>query len=380
MIKWLFKYGLVIFLFNTVLLNIESTFNIGNIIFVSIMGLFFISLLINPLKVKTILFHKAFLFLLFLNLINLTYFLFSHSIFDFDAIKFMISRGIQFSIISVSIYFNYEYYKDKFLDHIIYLVFGIVIISFFLDPFIFSGRYMGIIWNENMLAAFTITAFSILLLKNKKQTNFDYFVLFTFLLISLSTGSRLVLVALVLVFIMKYGFSLRNIIYTVLSLVITLIIISYNLDTSLNRFVSQSLFNDRVFQYQYAYETLLKKLFLGYGLDKYAYIDLDLVPDYVFQTHSVIGAHNGYLAFLTQYGIIFGGVVLFIIFKKSLQVYYYFRKSTEFERVYIFIIIYTLLASLFEVFMTGINDFNTILFWFSLSFLSYSKYKQLNEN
>ena len=380
MIKWLFKYGLVIFLFNTVLLNIESTFNIGNIIFVSIMGLFFISLLINPLKVKTILFHKAFLFLLFLNLINLTYFLFSHSIFDFDAIKFMISRGIQFSIISVSIYFNYEYYKDKFLDHIIYLVFGIVIISFFLDPFIFSGRYMGIIWNENMLAAFTITAFSILLLKNKKQTNFDYFVLFTFLLISLSTGSRLVLVALVLVFLMKYGFSLRNIIYTVLSLVITLIIISYNLDTSLNRFVSQSLFNDRVFQYQYAYETLLKKLFLGYGLDKYAYIDLDLVPDYVFQTHSVIGAHNGYLAFLTQYGIIFGGVVLFIIFKKSLQVYYYFRKSTEFERVYIFIIIYTLLASLFEVFMTGINDFNTILFWFSLSFLSYSKYKQLNEN
>ena len=380
MIKWLFKYGLVIFLFNTVLLNIEFTFNIGNIIFVSLMGLFFISLLINPLKIKTILFHKAFLFLLFINLINLTYFLFSHSIFDYDAIKFLISRGMQFSIISVSIYFNYEYYKDKFLDHIVYLVFGIVVISFFLDPFIFSGRYMGIIWNENMLAAFTITAFSILLLKNKKQTNFDFFILFIFLLISLSTGSRLVLVALGLVFLMKYGFSLRNIIYTVLSLMITLIIISYNLDTSLNRFVSQSLFNDRIFQYQYAYETLLKKLFLGYGLDKYAYIDLDLVPAYVFQTHSVIGAHNGYLAFLTQYGILFGGAVIFIIFKKSIQVYYYFRKSTEFERVYIFIIIYTLIASLFEVFMTGINDFNTILFWFSLSFLSYSKYKQVNDN
>ena len=88
-----------------------------------------------------------------------------------------------------------------------------------------------------MLGAFTITAFSILLLKNNKRTNLDYIMLFTFIIFSLSTGSRLVLVALGLVFLMKYGFSLRNIIYTVLSLIITLFIVSYNLDTSINRFV-----------------------------------------------------------------------------------------------------------------------------------------------
>jgi len=380
MIKWLFKYGLVIFLFNTVLLNIESTFNIGSLVFISLMVILLISLIINPLQIKTILFHKAFLFFLSINLINLLYFLFFHSIFDYEAIKFLISKGLQFSIISVSIYFNYEYYRDKFLDHIVYLVFGIVVFSFLLDPFIFAGRYMGIIWNENMLAAFAITAFSILLLKNNKRTNLDYIMLFSFLVISLSTGSRLVLVALGLVFLMKYGFSLRNIIYTILSLIITLFVISYNLDTSINRFVTQSLFNDRIFQYQYAYETLLKKPFLGYGLDKYAYIDLSLVPEYVFQTHTIVGAHNGYLAYLTQYGFIFGGIVIFIIFKESFQVYSYFSKNTENERIYLFIIIYTLIATLFEVFMTGINDFNTILFWFSLAFLSFSKYKQLNEN
>ena len=380
MIKWLFKYAAVIFLFNTVLLNIEFTFNIGSMVFVTLMGTFLISLLINPLQIKTILFHKAFLFLLSINLINLLYFLFFHSVFDLEAIKFLISKGLQFSIISVSIYFNYEYYRDKFFDHIVYLVFGIILFSFLLDPFIFAGRYMGIIWNENMLAAFTITAFSILLLKDNKRTNLDYIMLFSFLVISLSTGSRLVLVALGLVFLMKYGFSLRNVIYTIFSLIITLFIISYNLDTSLNRFVSQSLFNDRIFQYQYAYETLMNKLFFGYGLDKYAYIDLTLVPEYVFQTHSIIGAHNGYLAFLTQYGIIFGGVVIFIIFKESFQIFSYFRKKKGHERIHIFIIIYTLIASLFEVFMTGINDFNTIMFWFSLAFLSFSKYKQVNES
>ena len=379
MIKWLFKYGAVIFLFNTVLLNIPSTIFIGDLIFVSLMVILLFSLIINPVQIKNILFHKAFLFFLIINFINLLYFLLFHSIFDYEAVKFMISKGLQFSIISVSIYFNYEYYKDRFLSHIVYLVFGIVVFSFLLDPFIFAGRYSGIIWNENMLGAFTITAFSILLLKNNKRTNLDYIMLFTFIVISLSTGSRSILVALGLVFLMKYGFSSRNIIYTVLSLMITLIIGSYNLDTSLNRFVSQSLFNDRIFQYQYAYETIINKPLLGYGLDKYAYIDLSLVPNYIKST-TIMGAHNGYLAFITQYGILIGGAIIFIILKKSFQIYSYFRNNVEYQKIYIFIIIYTLIASLFEVFITGINDFNTILFWFSLAFLSYSKYKQVNEN
>ena len=318
MIKWLFKYSLVIFLFNTVLLNIESTFEIGNLIFIFLMGIFLFFLLINPIQIRAILFHKAFLFLLIINVTNLLYFIFFHSIFDYEAIKFLVSRGLQFSIISVSIYFNYEYYKSNFLSHVVYLVFGIVVLSLLLDPFIFSGRYMGIIWNENMLAAFTITAFSIILLKNDKQTNLDYIMLLSFLIISLSTGSRLVLVAIGLVFLMKYGFSFRNVIYTMLSLIITSIIISYNLDTSLNRFVTQSLFNDRILQYKFAYETFLMKPFFGHGLDKYSYIDLSLVSSYI-KSITIMGAHNGYLAFLTQYGILFGVVVLSIIFKKSFQ-------------------------------------------------------------
>ena len=379
MIKWLFKYGAAIFLFNTVLLNIESTYDIGSLIFLSLMGIFLFLLLINPIQIKTILFHKAFLFLLIINFINLFYFLLFHSIFDFEAIKFMFSKGMQFSIISVSIYFNYEYYKDKFLNHIVYLFFGVIVFSFLLDPFIFSGRYTGIIWNPNMLSAFTVIAFSILLLKDNKRTNLDSFILFSFLIITLSTGSRLALIAIVLVLLMKYGFTKRNIVYAVISLLITLIIVSINLDTSINRFVAQSLFNDRVLQYQYAYETFINKPLFGYGLDKYAYIDLSIVPNYV-KSLTVMGAHNGYLAFLTQYGILFGGAVIFIIFKKSIQIYSYFLKSKEFERIYLFIIFYTLIASLFEAFMTGINDFNTILFWFSLAFLSFSKFKRDNEN
>ena len=74
MIKWLFKYAAVIFLFNTVLLNIEFTFDLGNLIFISLMGIFLFFLIINPMQIKIILFHKAFLFFLIINFINLLYF------------------------------------------------------------------------------------------------------------------------------------------------------------------------------------------------------------------------------------------------------------------------------------------------------------------
>ena len=57
MIKWLFKYGAVIFLFNTVLLNIPSTIFIGDIIFVSLMVILLFSLIINPVQIKNILIH-----------------------------------------------------------------------------------------------------------------------------------------------------------------------------------------------------------------------------------------------------------------------------------------------------------------------------------
>ena len=144
----------------------------------------------------------------------------------------------------------------------------------------------------------------------------------------------------------------------------------------MNRFASQSLFNDRILQYQYAYQTLVNKPLFGYGLDKYAFIDMSLVPTYL--KHTIMGAHNGYLAILAQCGILFGGIFLFIVLKKSLQVFLYFKSRKSFERAFLFIIIYTLLASFFETLMTGINEFNTILFWISLSILSYSKFEEEN--
>ena len=164
--------------------------------------------------------------------------------------------------------------------------------------------------------------------------------------------------------------------YAFFALLVSLFILSINLETSINRFAEQGLFNDRVLQFEYAYLSMKEQLITGYGLDKYAYIDKSLVPTHLKDI--IIGAHNGYLAILVQYGVIFGSLILFLIFKKSIQAYSYFKNRNGFEAVYLFIVGYTLIASIYESLITGINEFTTILFWFSLAILSYSKFKEEN--
>ena len=372
MIKWLFKYGAFIFLFNTIFLSIESTFGLGGQIFLVLMGLYSFVLLINPKQIKKIIFHKAFSFFLILNIVNLSYFLLFHSLSDLEAVKYMLARGVQFSIISFSVYYNFEYYKNKFLEHLAYIIFGVIVISLVTNPNIFIGRYNGIIWNPNTLAFFSTIGFAAVLLNYNKRKNFDYFLLFVFFVIALSTGSRGVLIAIPLAFFFKFGFSIRNVIYASFAFLAYLLINTMQVDTSVNRFAEQSLFNDRLLQYQYAYETFLTKPLFGYGLDKYAYIDKSLVPSHL-KGH-IISAHNGYLAILVQYGSIFGFLVLGIIFYHSFSFFNKDNLKNPENRFYSYIIAYTLLASVYETLLTGINFFSTILFWLALAILSYSKF------
>ena len=200
-----------------------------------------------------------------------------------------------------------------------------------------------------------------------------------FLIISIATGSRGVLVGVVLAFVIRYGFSIRNIFYTVIGIITFLLIINLNFDTSLNRFGAQSLLNDRWIQFYYAFETFLQKPYSGWGLDKYAFIDKSIIPYYLRGV--IIGAHNGYLAILVQYGVLFATLIFYIIFSKSYSLLNYFRKTrVGYTAIYSFIIIYTLTASIYESLMTGINEFHTILFWFSLAILSYSKISKVDED
>lgn len=243
MISWLFKYGVVVLVFNTILLSIKSTFTIGQQVFLSLMIFYSFALLINPSQLKKVILNKSFTFLLILNIINLVYFVFFHTINDVNALQYLLARIVQFSIVSFSVYFSFNYYKDYFLNHIVYFVFATIIIGLFVNPNILEGRYSGVIWNANMLASFSMVAFSIVFLKKTSFSSFfRLFSMLLFLIVALSTGSRGVILALALLFIFKYGLTLKNIAYSLILLSFYFIILNFQFDTSFNRFAEQDLF------------------------------------------------------------------------------------------------------------------------------------------
>jgi len=374
MIQWFFKYGYVVFLLNTILYSISGIpFFIPQTLFLSIMFLGILFLVINPIQIKEVLFHKSFTFLFLLNLINFSYFFIFDDINSQSSFEYLMARFMQFSLISLSIYHNLEYFKKKFFDHVLFCIYILIFLSLILYPDIFAGRYSGIIWNPNMMGSFTTIGFAILLLKEEKKTNFQFFLMGILLIITMATGSRGVIIGIVLSFVLKFGFSLRNITYAVMALIAFIIVSSTNLDTSINRIASQSLFNDRTEQLQNAIENIMKKPWVGYGLSKYSG---DPNPEKRLDEFGtqIMTAHNGYLSLFIQLGFIFGFLTLLIIFKKSYAGLMFLRNETGYIRIYSFIVLYTLIASNFESLITGINEFQTILFWFSLSILSYSKF------
>ena len=376
MIAWFYKYGFVLLLLNTILYSIpETNITIAPTIFYFLMGTGLILLIINPSQIKDVIFHRSFLFLLLISLVNLVYFLFFESEFNQDSLEFLMARFVQFSLISLSIYHNYDYYKKKFSSLIIKVISIIVVLGLFVDPDLLSGRYYGIIWNPNMLASLSVLAFSFVLMKNEKRTNLDVLLLILFFIVSIATGSRLALLIITVSFIYKFGLSIRNVFYAIIGFILLFLISSIDLNTSFNRFSSQDILNDRTDQFNFAINNLEKEFWFGYGLSEYSGLpsNVDVPEEY---QGLLIASHNGYLSIFLQYGIIFGFFIILIIMRKSLMLSSYFIRKEQKDNIFLFIVILTLIASMFETLLTGINEFHTILFWFSLSYLSYSKYLQ----
>ena len=253
MIRWFIKYGFVLLLFNTIFYSIDETKdNIAPFIFYAVMSLGLLSLLFNPQQTKLVLFHRSFLFLLILNLINLTYYLFLDDIFHQPSFQYLIARFTQFSIISFAVYYNQEYFKFRFFLHLVYFIMLVVVLGLVIYPNIFIDRYSGIIWNPNMLASLTVIAFSVLLLQNRKKSFLEILSLVLLFIIAFSTGSRSVILAIGLAFLFKYRFSLRNALHAFIAIIMTTFILSIDLDTSINRISSCSLLDDRLDQYSFA--------------------------------------------------------------------------------------------------------------------------------
>tara|TARA_B100000123_G_C25717390_1_gene422805 strand:+ start:338 stop:1480 length:1143 start_codon:yes stop_codon:yes gene_type:complete len=380
MTKFFIKYGVVLYLVNTIFLSIESTFAIGNLIFLIVMSSYALLLLLNSSFFTNVILNKIFLIYLLINLINLIYFLCFHSFGDFEALKFLLARFVQFSIIAASIYYNFIYYKSYFFRHLSVFLFILVIACLVGNTDFFSGRYRGVIWNPNMLASFSSIGFAIVLITINKYKRIDILMMTIFLIISLLTGSRGVLIAIPLAFIIKFGFSLKNFLYSLLAIILYFSIAQLDLNTSLNRFSEKTIFSSRLDNWNYGIQNILTKPLFGFGLDKYSG-ETEYIPYFERGLGRSLTAHNGYISLFIQYGMIFGSIILFLIFRYCISLFYFFKSySDNIIKVNLYIILTTLIASIYETMLTGINEFQTILFWFSLAFLIFYKKRIINES
>ena len=124
MIRWFYKYGFLLMLFNTILYSIDQTKDtVAPFLFYIIMGGGLLLVLVNPSQIREVLFQKSFLFLMVLNFINLVYYLFFDSISNFQSLEYLMARFMSFSLISFSIYHNFQYYKNNFSSLLIMIIF-----------------------------------------------------------------------------------------------------------------------------------------------------------------------------------------------------------------------------------------------------------------
>ena len=127
---------------------------------------------------------------------------------------------------------------------------------------------------------------------------------------------------------------------------------------------------DRIDQWSESLDNINDELLTGYGLSVY--------EGYLDDNESYGGAHNSYLSILMLYGVILGSLMILTILVKSFSLFNFFKDRPSDVRIYLCIVMITLFASISETLITGINEFLTILFWISLSSLSFIKYKIQN--
>ena len=368
------KLGAFFYLLNNFLFSITLFNPYANIVFLSLVCVFLFFIIIDIRITKDVILNKIFRFYFFANVINVVYFV-SFDGMEFASLKYLAARFVGLTIFSLSIFHNFEFYKNNFLKIIVYLIGALAIISLVLFPLnLTSGtRYMGLIGNPNELGI--IMAIGTGILYNLKFNKFlKIILLWIFVSFVLYSGSRGALLGVILAFLVRHGFNVSFFIRILLFLVLSYFITSLlNIHTGIDRFLAGDLLSNRIDELEYALISLKNQLYTGYGLSNYSYIDQSLI-DVDTKSFDLITAHNGYLAILVQYGIVFGFlffVNLILEFFKILKFYFTDNNKEDHVKVYLFFIFYAFLSSFFESIMGGINNILTSLFWFSFAYLSY---------
>ena len=347
---------------------------LANYLFIFLMICISFSLAVMPKIIKQIILHKSFKFYLFLNLINIFYYLL-FELGDVESLKYLLSRFAGLSIFAISIDTNVDFYKEKMFSWISNLLIFVCVAGIVIN-FPSVGRYSGLIGNYNEFGVLMSIAFGFKYLSDEKRSFFDWGLLVFLCVMTIISGSRGAAIGLIIPIFLKDRSIIKPILISVfLGGLVFLLSQQITSETTFERFSSEHpLLHNRFYAFEYAASTFQQKWLSGHGLSHHSFINKDLIN--VDHRKHVIGAHNGYLAVLVQYGILFAMLffanLIFGLTRISRFVIHCLDKS--YVKSTVFILVYAFFYSAFETVMTGINNFHTAVFWFAFGVLFYESY------
>ena len=377
MLKFILKYGAVLFLVNAVLIEYIINLSFLHEWISYVLCVFGIILtIIYPKQIFTLVNLKNFKVIMYVLLINSIYIItFGIETITIANIFYYFAKFGSLILIVFSIIRNPTYFNNKFLNSYISFIAVLFIIGILLrNVDVDSGRLALGFNNSNLAGMLASSCFGIAILTqkniNKKYLVFGLF----FIIVVLLTGSRTSLLIVVLALLFKYKFKM----YYYLFGLVFIISINYffnigGSNNALDRLLETTnnsegkISTGREIEYDFALVRLKSKLLEGNGF--MAYKDIDPSAYHYISDREPYGSHNAYLTIGIMYGIFFGGILLFVILKTAFRgfrkYYVYDSKYT----VYTFIIISVLLSSMTEDLIVGINQANSYLFFIATSFV-----------
>lgn len=366
--RFLAKYGAYFFVINTLIYPTLLGGAISEYVFYTLMALTAFLILLSSDIIKKVILNKNFYFFLLLNVINVLYYLL-FEIGELNSLKYLLARFVMFTLFSSSIFIDSDGFSERFLPFLTKMILFISFLGLILYPPSFDGRYMGLFLNPNEFSVLQAFAFAYIFLYYKNSTKKILLLLALAFLVMLS-GSRGAILALAIPIVIRFRVSVKTIaLFTIITFLMW-IVSPYlsNLNSFERLLTNESVLDNRILELQYAYSTFMDKMLIGNGLQHYAYINKSLIAS--DHQHFDIGAHNGYLAILVQYGLLFSTVFFYLLFSYTSKIIVYLKNYLDDKKnqYILFVLVYTFFNGLFETTFTGINYFQTAMFWLCLCY------------
>ena len=313
MIKFICKYGAIIFLINCILNEYAITL-LPNVIIINyiLSGFGFLLLVIYGNSIFSRASLKYFRVIFLILILNFIYLItFGIETFSLENLQYLLFKQGSLILIIVGVLANPNYFNSRYLNKYIFLMSILLIVGFFINRIdIQTSRISLGFNNSNLMGFLSAIGFGVALLKDKTTKWLNILFLILFLLAVLGSGSRISILILVLATIIKFRVKFY---YYILFLLLLSVAIKTpflnNNNNALSRIIETFDNSDgkirtgREAEFQFAILRLKSNLLAGNGFMSYK--NLNSSSYITKKSDTVHGSHNAYLTIGIVYGVFF---------------------------------------------------------------------------